>query len=396
MATYTPYTPNYNRMQAAVSAAQQQRATVAGPPSPMMTSGVDVSAQMPTQLNGVEMQAAAKRPAPAMINTVASDRVAQLGMMSPTTPTSAPQAVSSPGMIPTPQAPAASPLGGMAAASPLGGMSAAPLSSRGGPMSYSQQGVGTTNPNSFAVGRNNKDFAARTNPMMVSSAPNMMTARSAPMAMLSGPSSPRVAGPSMMPPPPPAGAPAGRDDAFWAGLKQQSADYQTQVQTERAATAESDAKAQADKLAREQMMQVTTTQIPGTDYVIPFAGSKAMGTVPIQKPDAPMTADDVAAARAMGGDVTIQQGDTQVRFPSMAKPNPTRLTPIPGAPSMIQGGTATPDRVFDPYTGNYYEAGKVPGRGTAQAPAAAAPPAAAGSAAAPAKKSRFMDLINQR
>ena len=296
MATYTPYTPNYNRMQAAVSAAQQQRATVAGPPSPMMTSGVNVSAQMPTQLNGVEMQAAAKRPAPAMINTVASDRVAQLGMMSPTTPTSAPQAVSSPGMIPTPQAPAASPLGGMAAASPLGGMSAAPLSSRGGPMSYSQQGVGTTNPNSFAVGRNNKDFAARTNPMMVSSAPNMMTARSAPMAMLSGPSSPRVAGPSMMPPPPPAGATAGRDDAFWARLKQQSADYQTQVQTERAATAESDAKAQADKLAREQMMQVTTTQIPGTDYVIPFAGSKAMSTVPIQKPSSEMMSPPNIAA----------------------------------------------------------------------------------------------------
>ena len=300
-------------MFSAVQAAQKQRSTVAGPPPPSMTSGVNVSAKMPTQLNGVEMQAAGGKFARPMINTAASDRVAKLGMMMPApTPTlpgaeigGVPADILPPASMS--QAPAASPLGGMAAASPLGGMSAAPLSSRGGPMGYSPQGVGTTNPNSFAVGRNNKDFAARTNPMMVST-PNMMTARSAPMAMLSGPSSPRVAGPSMMPPPPPAGAPAGRDDAFWAGLKQQSADYQTQVQTERAATAESDAKAQADQLAREQMMQVTTTQIPGTDYIIPFAGSKAMGTLPIQKPDAPIPAGLVPQGAVRDG---VQYGLAQ-------------------------------------------------------------------------------------
>ena len=43
---------------------------------------------------------------------------------------------------------------------------------------------------------------------------------------------------------------------------------------------------------------------------------------------------------------------------------------------MIQGGAPTPDRVFDPYTGEFYEAGKVPGRGSAAAPAAATTPAA--------------------
>jgi hypothetical protein len=363
MATYTP---NYNRMQAAVSAAQKQRATVAGPPSPMMTSGVNVSAQMPTQLNGVEMQTAAQRPTLPTINTSASDRVAKLGMMSQpnvTAPSMAAGASAQPAM-PMPSA--------AVAVNPLGGMDARSLSARSGPMGYSPKGVGTNNPNSYAVGKNNKNFSERMGPMgqPPSASPQMI----APAQM-------------MAPQGQPQGAPAERDDAFWAGQAESSARFQTEQANARALTAERDVKEQADKLAREQMMQVTTTQIPGTDYIIPFAGSKAMGTLPIQKPDAPIPAGLVPQGAVRDG---VQYG------PAKQAPNPTRLTPIPGAPSIIQGGTPTPDRVFDPYTGVFYEAGQVPGRGTAQAPAAAAPPAAAGSAAAPAKKSRFMDLLNQR
>jgi len=52
--------------------------------------------------------------------------------------------------------------------------------------------------------------------------------------------------------------------------------------------------------------------------------------------------------------------------------------------------------VFDPYTGEFYLAGQVPQRGGAAAPAPAKAAPAAGAGTSPAKKSRFMDLINQR
>lgn len=44
---------------------------------------------------------------------------------------------------------------------PLGGMDARPLSERGGPMAYSAQGEGTTNPNAFRVGQNNSSRGER-------------------------------------------------------------------------------------------------------------------------------------------------------------------------------------------------------------------------------------------
>lgn len=185
--------------------------------------------QMPTQLNGVEMQAAAKRAPLPTINTAASDQVAKLGMMSPpaNAPTPAPQVVSGPGMMPEAPAPAAS---------PFGGMPTAPLSDRSGPMGYSPKGVGTNNPNSYAVGKNNRNFPARTGQMTVS-APGMMPPQAAPMPMLGGPNPTRVAGPGMQPQTQAPINPMGRDDAFWAGLKQQSADYQAQVQAEKSAGA---------------------------------------------------------------------------------------------------------------------------------------------------------------
>lgn len=55
--------------------------------------------------------------------------------------------------------------------------------------------------------------------------------------------------------------------------------------------------------------------------------SMAGGFMPAKETAPPMTADDIAAARAMGGDVRMQMGDTQVSFPGQgpaaksAKPN---------------------------------------------------------------------------
>ena len=132
--------------------------------------------------------------------------------------------------------------------------------------------------------------------------------------------------------------------------------------------------AEAADRAAGSVVGAEPMQMPGGGFVpmVTRADGRrdmAGGFVPGPKPEIPLTADDIAAARAMGGDVRMQMGDATVSFPGMTAPKPTRLTPLPGAPSMVQGGAPTPDRVFDPYTGEFYEAGKVPGRGTAAAPA---------------------------
>jgi len=193
MATYTPYTPNYNRMQAAVSAAQNQRATVAGPPSPMMTSGVDMSQgveqraramremagpQQPQMINGVQrynappaaapaaaqpqqaaapMMTAAPAQAQAPVNPLGGMDARSLSARGaqPTTGTPTPAQA-----MPTQAAPA-QPSQAQAPVNPLGGMDARSLSARGGPMGYSQQGVGTNNPNSYAVGQKRAPLGMR-------------------------------------------------------------------------------------------------------------------------------------------------------------------------------------------------------------------------------------------
>lgn len=153
---------------------------------------------------------------------------------------------------------------------------------------------------------------------------------------------------------------------------------------------------EADAADRAGQSIVGGEQLPMMGGSVPMV-KRADGTMSMAggfiaaKPEAaPMTPDDIAAARAMGGDVSIQQGNTQIRFPGMAPDKPTRLTALPGAPSMVQGGQPTPDRVFDPYTGEFYEAGKVPGRG---APAKAATQSA--PAAAPDPKTR-MNALRKR
>lgn len=166
---------------------------------------------LPAMHQGVETQARRMMAPPPMINTTASDKVAALGAAGPAPMTSAPPPASMMMMAPR-QAPV----------NPLGGMDSRPLSERSsaGPMSYAPRGVGTNNPNSYAVGRNNKDFAMRTGqaPMMMQ--PGQGPRGQAPM-MLGGFVPPQSS--NGLPAPAPGGPPSmmpapggGRDDAFWA------------------------------------------------------------------------------------------------------------------------------------------------------------------------------------
>lgn len=158
MATYTPYTPNYNRMQAAVTATQQQRATVAGPPSPMMTSGVDMSEGVEQRARNMREMAGPQQPQ--MINGVqrynapAAAQAPAAAPAQPMMPAAQPQQAAAPMMT-------AAPAQAQAPVNPLGGMDTRSLSARGGPMGYSQQGVGTNNPNSFAVGQKRAPLGMR-------------------------------------------------------------------------------------------------------------------------------------------------------------------------------------------------------------------------------------------
>jgi hypothetical protein len=110
---------------------------IGGPPAemkmPFMAPGAAAAPAAPT-LPGTP----APRLAPRMPGTEIGEPRNPLGGMSPV-----------------------SPLGGMPSTSPLGGMPTTSISSRGGPMSYSQQGVGTTSPMAYAVGRGRRDVGTR-------------------------------------------------------------------------------------------------------------------------------------------------------------------------------------------------------------------------------------------
>jgi hypothetical protein len=80
----------------------------------------------------------------------------------------------------------------------------------------------------------------------------------------------------------------------------------------------------------------------------------------------PISAEDIAMARANGGDVTMPlPGGGQVSF-NAPREVPPHYTPVPSQPAMIQGQETLPDRVFDPRTGNYYPAGQTPQAGQRQ------------------------------
>ena len=178
-------------------------------------------------------------------------------------------------------------------------------------MTYSQQGVGTNNPNAYAVGKNNKKFAERIGGGMMPSAPppgmSMMPSAPPPgmsMMLAGAPPQPSLGG--MQPAPSALSPSAGRDDAFWASMDNTS--FLAEQDALRAADADAEVKAAEDQANRDRSMQVTTTVIPGTDYIIPFAGNKAMGTLPVMKADAPLPAGLVPTGAVRGG---VQYGPAE-------------------------------------------------------------------------------------
>lgn len=247
-------------------------------PDPLKTNLKPAAPLLPHLSQGVEQQAKVPAAFPPRVDTSASDKVAALGRAggpmpaAPALPAPTPTPVSGPGM----QAMSPAPV------NPLGGMDPRPLSERGnaGPMSYAPRGAGTNNPNAFAVGKNNKNFNRRVGGG-VELPPRGQSVQPGPM-MLGGP---RPSSPA----PSPAAAPdirslspsAGRDDAFWA--EQDNTAFLAEQDALRTADAAAEAKAMQEQADRERSMQVSTTPIPGTDYVIPFAGGKAMGTLPVHR-----------------------------------------------------------------------------------------------------------------
>lgn len=136
-----------------VAKAQNERALVPGPPkpaAPLSMQGVEKQAadalkmrqdqgpMQPMMVNGGMRFAAPATPAPAP-----APLAPQMSAAAPVPARSM--------MMPAPATPV----------NPLGGMPTTSLSSRGGPMSYSQQGVGTTNPNAYAVGRDRAPVGMR-------------------------------------------------------------------------------------------------------------------------------------------------------------------------------------------------------------------------------------------
>lgn len=313
---------------------------------------------------GVESRARQMQPATPMINTMASDRVAKLGMNGPA---AASMQAMSPAPMMRPAAQAASPLGGMSSRSPLGGMPSRSLSGRGGPMSYSPKGVGTNNPNSYAVGKNNKNFAERTGQMPMQQAPGMLMGASNYTApAMTAPASAGMA---------PAGmAPAGRDDAFWSqmsadaggfmasqdklGADMQAADDQAAAKIEERAQA----------TAQEIMGDMRKTARARETYALPDAVTGEVSSTHQmtgngmlmprnQMEPRPMSAEEIAGIQARGGSVKMKLGNADVSYDAPSQPS---YTPVPSQPAMIQGQETLPDRVFDRRTGKYYPAGQAP------------------------------------
>lgn len=341
---------------------------------------------LPAADMGVESRAKMLAPVVPSL-TATSDRVAALGR----NPNVQPASPALPAPMQAPQRPVQSL---PASASPLGGMSPLSLSARS-PMATRQMGAGTTNPYSYATGGRSRFDPNRMAEMMVrrrdprgaqflmqqglqqtsqdfsremfGAQQNAMNQRDA-MNYGQGLQMFQMQQDAMA-----------QRDAVNFGQQQQMFQQET---ARRAGESDLDwqrrQEAEAAQRAAQSIVGGEQLAVPGgTVPIVKRADgttSMAGGFIPTREPAPTLTPDDIAAARAMGGDVRMKMGDAEVSFPALTPPKPTRLTPVPGQPSQIQGQPAIPDRVFDPYTGSFYEAGKVPGRGAASAaPASAAP-----------------------
>jgi len=268
---------------------------------------------------------------------------------------------------------------------PLGGMDPRPLSSRGGPMAYSQQGVGTTNPNAYAVGQGRAPLgmrlltraARRRDPRAIIELARMEQQNAPPPGMSMMMSAPRpqamMGGANQTPDAAPLAPTPGRDDAFWAS--QEGAAFMAEQDALRAADANAEIQVAQEQTNRERDMQVTTTQIPGTDYIIPFAGSKAMGTLPVMKAETPLPAGLVPTGAMRGG---VQYGPAQ---PQTGK---APAFTYEKDPSGKITGAVYP--VQDPQTGQWkLQRADINGDGVVSPEEAAAVPVAAAAAGAALK-----------
>lgn len=268
-------------------------------------------------------------------------------------------------------------------------------------MSYSQQGVGTTNPNAYAVGKNRAPVGMR----MLTQAARRRDPRAI-MALATMEQDQAQQGQQMS-------LMQMREAADAQRFDQQQQNAMTMFEREQQAAQQRDAtnfeqqqqmfQMQSQQRAGESALEfqrrqeaeaaqraaegdptkVTTAQIPGTDYVIPFAGNKAMGTLPVMKAETPLPAGLVPTGAMRGG---VQYGPVKT-----AQERPRPLEMIEPRESSVAGQTATPRLQRDPVTGEMWKLDEsnqwVPfappiSRGGA-APAKATPAPAAEAAADP-------------
>lgn len=193
-------------------------------------------------------------------------------------------------------------------------------------MNYSQQGVGTNNPNAYAVGQNRAPLGLR----LLERAARRRDPRAI-LALASMEQQNAQQGQQL-------GLMQMREAADAARFNQQQQNQLTMFERQQLSMQERDAsnfgqqkeimQMQSEQRANESALefqrrqeaeaaqreaegdptQVTTAPIPGTEYVIPFAGKKAMGTLPVVKAEAPLPAGLVPTGAVRGG---VQYGPAQ-------------------------------------------------------------------------------------
>ncbi len=246
---------------------------------------------------------------------------------------------------------------------PLGGMDARPLSARGGPMGYSPKGVGTNNPNAYAVGQNNKGFRLRTSTEAPNPAPpsmpkfpgSLLSDSARPRLPLRLPGSPaslpsvegdgggasqgmpkfpsalrEASAPARLPwqlPGSPIQSPPGRDDAFWAEREQSMNDFWKGQDADEVQRVAQEAKAAEAEAKKGFKLQPLDPLDPSRGDALLRGDDSLFNILPGKKPaPPPVTADDVAAARAMGGAVTMPlPGGGQVSFPAQEQAEPAMI-----------------------------------------------------------------------
>lgn len=265
-------------------------------------------------------------------------------------------------------------------------------------MSYSQQGVGTNNPNAYAVGQNRAPLgmrlleraARRRDPRAILALASMEQANAQQGQQL-GMMQMREAA-----------------DAQRFEQQQQNSmmmfDRQQQAMNERDAMnfgqqkeimqMQSEQRAGESALAYQRRLeeeraqreaegdptQVRAVPVPGTDYVIHYAGNKAMGTLQTARPDAPLPAGLVPTGAMRGG---VQYGPAQPQGDT--KPPALTYEKEPGTGRIL--GAVYP--VQDPQTGQWrLQRADINGDGVVSPEEAAAVPVAAAAASAALKKTK--------